>query len=104
MKKILWVDDGASVIHDLVKPIIRSGIDVEIVESRTDALTKLEGGKVFDAFIVHLILPSGLEKKPENIVEYLGVSLVNEIKVRWPKAKVFVLACVMDDAVLNTVK
>jgi CheY-like chemotaxis protein len=105
-KKILWVEDDAWAIQGLMLPIIHSGVEVEIVETYTDALEKLEIGEAFDAFVVDLILPLARDAESDISTQgeqdkYLGVSLVKEIKARWPEAPVFVLTVVSDDAVFK---
>jgi len=106
MKSILWIEDDALALQELMRPIVHSGIELKIVETYTDALEELEGGKAFDAFVVDLILPLGRDEKSEVLTEtqdtYLGISLVKEIKTQRPEAPVFVLTVVSNDAVSRT--
>lgn len=99
MKSLLWIEDEAWAIKELMRPIVHSGTEVEIAETYTDALQKLESGKAYDVFVVDLILPLGRDEEPDVLIEaqdthFLGISLVKDIRRRWPKAPLLVLTAV----------
>lgn len=59
--RILWVEDDALYLQDMVYPLRKMGIIVDIVLDYSSALNQLTCGKPYDLVLLDIIIPSGIK-------------------------------------------
>lgn len=79
-KKILWIEDDATILRGLVRPLEKGGYNITEVKSEKEALDVL-GKESFDLILFDIIIPSGSSRE-EDYLEFVGVRLADEIVLR----------------------
>ena len=74
LQRILWIEDGARTeYHDLLTPIHVAGYDLTIARDATDGVKYLLK-RLFDAVIIDIRLPPGLDPRWINIYNEHGAN------------------------------
>ena len=94
-KKILWVEDDADLLMGLVKPLKKDGHEIIVARSEQEALETIEKSD-FDLILSDIIIPTGIERDPENC-SYVGMQLLETLLIDMKiKTPIMVLSVVCD--------
>lgn len=112
MAKILWIEDEATKLKGLVRPLERCGDILTFAFSKQDALELCKSND-YDLIILDLIIPDGgdeLLRKPNSNIqnfeeeEYQGVNFLIELSLMGKRCiPVLVLSVVDDEDTINEV-
>ena len=113
MAQILWIEDEATKLKGLVRPLERSGDVVTFALSKREAFALCESNH-YDLIILDLIIPSGSDEPTRNQIpnvqdfegeEYEGVKFLCELRASGKGGiPILVLSVVDDEETLDEVK
>jgi len=86
-RSILVIDDEPSMLRYMQMLLELEGIDVQTSSLPSEALARIEGGYAPDLIFLDLLMP-----------EMDGLQLLEQIRMRHPKARVVMLSCISDTA------
>jgi len=108
-KRVLWVEDDAIILWDLITPLIRMGWEIDSALDFESAINKIRGGAPYDLIILDIIIPSG-SMFYSSITEIskidntqFGVKFLEFLKDK-EKIPVVVFSVVTDPVILDQVR
>ncbi|PWB53737.1 MAG: hypothetical protein C3F06_05820 [Candidatus Methanoperedenaceae archaeon] len=101
--KILWVEDDATKLEGMVKPLKRDGHVIFYAEDQTEALELLENNK-FDLILIDIIIPTGIKNDLADN-HFVGIDLIKKIKEEEKiSTPIMVLSVVRDNELIKSIK
>ncbi len=98
---LLWVDDDHYAISGLMRQIQALGVTIDVATSYSEA-SKMIKDRSYDKYVIDLVIPysddKDLSAEQEN-ERYLGLLLVQEIRVNNRQSDVFVLSVAANEVV-----
>ncbi len=102
-KKIVWIEDDTNIINDVVRPLERSGYQIERFYTVREALDNLDTLKACDLILLDLIIPLGGAAEP--VGHYPGMYLLRTFREKYAlEQPVIVLSVVADAEVFQDLK
>ena len=101
-KKILWIEDDATELMGLVKPLEKDGHKIVVAEDEIKALEIIDKFN-FDLILFDIIIPSGIKGNIGN--EYfVGLRLLRKLIFEMNiKTPIIVLSVVRDQEMINEI-
>ena len=78
IKKILWIEDDAYRIKDMLFPFEDEGYKIVIAKTGEEALDKLRGDKEFELIILDILISPWKENL--KLILFAGIELIKEIE------------------------
>lgn len=75
---IVWIEDDTPVIESVVRPLRRTGYNIEEMHSVSEVLGKVEVIRSSDLILLDLLLPLGTHEPYDN--RYSGLHLLEELR------------------------
>ena len=102
-KKIVWIEDDTNIINDVVRPLERSGYQIERFYTVKEALDNIEALEACDLILLDLIIPPG--NTDERFGNYPGMFLLRTFREKYQlEQPVIVLSVVADAEVFQDLK
>jgi CheY-like chemotaxis protein len=79
MADILWIEDEASRIHGIVRPLEREGHRIDVAPDKLSALDMLRS-RAYDLIILDIIIPDGRENAGDELEPYEGIKVLQVIR------------------------
>lgn len=103
-KRVLWIEDDYYAIKGLVRPLEKSGFQIDVATSASGGYHKLSNRQAYDLIVVDLILPlsDDASSPPPEVAAWLNEQYSGIGLLRWlmqdPKIEcpVLVLSVVQD--------
>lgn len=100
MANILWVEDEADKIYELVRPLKNDRHNITVAKDREEAFNKIKFDKI-DLIIFDIIIPSGVTPIKKDLEPYEGITLLKNLKENNINIPIIILTIVNDEDVLN---
>jgi DNA-binding NtrC family response regulator len=107
--KILWVEDDASLLWDMMEPLLTYGVQIDVANNFESAKEKIcDNNYKFDLIILDLIIPSGKPRytSAEDIVQLeftiYGLELLKFINSK-DKTPVVIFSVVSDREIIEEI-
>ena len=99
-KKILWIEDDASKLMGLVRPLKKDGHKIIIATDEKEALELIEKSN-FDLILVDILIPTG-RKYDEGNEHFVGMRLLKKLLVEMNiQTPIIVLSVVSDKEMIE---
>lgn len=99
-KKILWIEDDASKLMGLVRPLEKDGHKIIIATDEKEALELIEKSN-FDLILVDILIPTG-RKYDKGNEHFVGMRLLNKLLVEMNiQTPIIVLSVVSDKEMIE---
>jgi DNA-binding NarL/FixJ family response regulator len=98
MANILWIEDEASKLKGLIRPLIKNDDLVTIALTKKEAIHAVES-KLYDLIILDIIIPNGIDPDKIhrfNLNEYEGIEFLKYMNHKKIQMPVLVLSVVDD--------
>lgn len=101
-KKILWIEDDADIIGDMVRPIEKEGFIIDIIESLAEFKNYRDKMSNYILILLDLIIP---QKEQGNTLEYPGIEVLKLLRKEWKlKIPVIALTVVRSESVIGRLR
>lgn len=99
-KKILWIEDDASKLMGLVKPLEKDGHKIIVAIDEKEALELIDKFN-FDLILIDIIIPAGI-KNDKGDEHFVGMRLLNRLMVEMNiQTPIIVLSVVHDKEMVD---
>lgn len=79
MASILWIEDEASRIHGIMRPLEREGHTIDVAPDKLRALDFLST-RQYDLILLDIIIPEGADRTGDDLEPYEGIRVLQTIR------------------------